>query len=295
MRLLFLSTYFPRPLNRQIGTWALEQAQGFHRIGIDTTVVSLTPFFPRWAGRFHRGVRSYSDCSVAESIGGLEVHYPRWSCYPLHPLRRMIDSQPEFWLSRGWNSCRKKLLKIVDKIQPDAIFANHTLVNGYVAAKLKAELGIPFVTNDHETGDYQKCKTNIGWKRVFEFVTYEAGSVITVSKKMERLGQSLFPDRNFKTVYNGANFEPCSDADLARHETHHDPVKIFCCSNFYERKDIPLLIRAFDEIWRRRRNIELRIAGDGPERKTIAALHATLPSRDDIKLLGTIVALTDIP
>jgi hypothetical protein len=31
MKVLFLATYFPRPLNPTIGTWALEQAKAFLR------------------------------------------------------------------------------------------------------------------------------------------------------------------------------------------------------------------------------------------------------------------------
>gem|GEM_PF-2352625 len=31
MRILFLATYFPRPLNPTIGTWALEQAKALKR------------------------------------------------------------------------------------------------------------------------------------------------------------------------------------------------------------------------------------------------------------------------
>jgi hypothetical protein len=31
MRFLFLATYFPRPLNPTIGTWALEQAKALKR------------------------------------------------------------------------------------------------------------------------------------------------------------------------------------------------------------------------------------------------------------------------
>jgi hypothetical protein len=31
MKVLFLATYFPRPLNPSIGTWALEQAKAFLR------------------------------------------------------------------------------------------------------------------------------------------------------------------------------------------------------------------------------------------------------------------------
>jgi hypothetical protein len=31
LKILFLATYFPRPLNPTIGTWALEQAKAFAR------------------------------------------------------------------------------------------------------------------------------------------------------------------------------------------------------------------------------------------------------------------------
>jgi len=89
MKILFLATYFPRPLNPTIGTWALEQAKALKRnaesgnCALDSghsalaapsgalRVVSGNPWFPKIAGRLKSGVRVYSDCPRSHSWDGV--------------------------------------------------------------------------------------------------------------------------------------------------------------------------------------------------------------------------------
>jgi hypothetical protein len=50
MKILFLATYFPRPLNPTIGTWALEQAKAFQRASEEeqARVGSKLEIWQRW-------------------------------------------------------------------------------------------------------------------------------------------------------------------------------------------------------------------------------------------------------
>ncbi len=50
-RVLFLATFFPRPLNMLLGPWALAQAQALRRHIPDFRVVSLTPWVPKALAR----------------------------------------------------------------------------------------------------------------------------------------------------------------------------------------------------------------------------------------------------
>jgi hypothetical protein len=47
LKVLFLATFFPRPLNMLLGPWALAQAQALRRHIPDFRVISLTPWVPR--------------------------------------------------------------------------------------------------------------------------------------------------------------------------------------------------------------------------------------------------------
>jgi hypothetical protein len=44
MKILFLATYFPRPLNPIIGTWALEQAKAFQRASTEAPLRVASKF-----------------------------------------------------------------------------------------------------------------------------------------------------------------------------------------------------------------------------------------------------------
>ena len=138
MRVLFLATYFPRPLNPTIGTWALEQAKAFQRASeeaplrvagsklrmqLDSAsggmitpatsnpppvnsfrVVSGNPWFLKIAGQLKAGVRVYSDCPRSHSWDGVEVDYLPMLFYPFGKLDAIFNRVGESMLQLGWLS-----------------------------------------------------------------------------------------------------------------------------------------------------------------------------------------------
>lgn len=287
IRVLFLATYFPRPTNLRMGTWSLDHAVALRATGLDVTVVSLTPMFPHCLARVWPAVATYTLCPRATMISDVPVLYPLWLCYPIKQTWRLLGRAPSIFLRIGWVSAKSQVLKIIDEVQPDVILANHSLVNGYVALKLKQLRGLPYITVDHEIGDFLGCRDNPRWLSVLQPVIRAAACSVTVSKCMQTIAQANIPDGRFQTIYNGAGFEPCESKILERHRDKPD-VRIFCCGNLYGRKDIPLLVRAFVAISREFPKATLRIAGDGPDRESISQLVASLPCRDRIHLLGSI-------
>lgn len=61
MKVLMLATYFPKPLNPLMDTWALAQAQALKRQGLEIEVVSFTAWVPRLIAR-SSGARAYAEC-----------------------------------------------------------------------------------------------------------------------------------------------------------------------------------------------------------------------------------------
>ncbi len=287
MRVLFLATYFPRPSNMRMGTWSLDHAVALRDAGMDVAVVSLTPAIPRIASKFVPSASTYVDCPATAELSGINVQYPGWLCYPIKQLWPTIGRAPQTFLSIGWQTTRKKVISLVDEFQPDVVLANHSLVNGYVASKIRQERNVPFITVDHEVGDFFACRENSGWMKVMKQVAGDASLGVTVSRAMQTIAEETIPDADFETVYNGASFEACDDSLLDRHESKTDLV-IFCCGNLYGRKDIPLLIQAFDGIASQFPQARLRIAGDGPDRVAIQTLVDGLLSRQQIELIGSI-------
>lgn len=271
----------------RMGTWSLDHAVALRDAGVDVRVVSLTPSFPKLAKSLVSGLGSYTDCPATAELSGIEVSYPRWWCYPIKQAWPWVGRAPGTFLSMGWRSARRRLMPIVDDWKPNVILANHSCVNGFVASRIGAQRGIPFVTVDHEVGDFLVCRDNPRWLGVMQRVSEAAAAQVTVSRSMQSVAEDVLPEGKFQTIYNGAGFDTCPDSELDRHVDKPDPV-IFSCGNLYGRKDIPLLVRGFDALSDEFPEARLRIAGDGPDRDAIESLVESLPSRSRITLLGSI-------
>lgn len=286
-KVLFLATYFPRPANLRMGTWSLAHAVALKNQNIDVHVLSLTPWFPRTLGAFTTAVRQYSHCPPKAVIDNMHIDYPRWLCYPIKQCQRIMQMAPELCLRIGWLSARQQIAQTVRRFSPHLVLANHSLVNGYVALAIKSKLGIPYITVDHEVGDFIACKSNRRSKNLLEKIHNEASARITVSNSMKSIAEEILPNQSYRTIYNGANFDECNPKQLERH-SHNGGCRVFCCGNLYGRKDIPLLLQAFSRLYPEFPNSTLRIAGDGPERKSIENLIQSLPCKDRVELLGSI-------
>ena len=204
MKILFLATYFPRPLNPTIGTWALEQAKAFHDSPeLEVKVVSANPWFPKWSGRLKKGVRAYSDCPRSHDWGGVQVEYVPMLYYPFGKLDAVFNRVGEPLLLLGWLSLRPRLMNIVREFDPDVVYAHHTVPNGYFALRLWQETGIPFVVTDHEMGEITACEEFPARKAVYNKVTSAAFRMVAVAKVMQRDMERVLPQARCETIHNG--------------------------------------------------------------------------------------------
>jgi glycosyltransferase involved in cell wall biosynthesis len=268
MRVLMLATYFPKPLNPIMGSWALSQARAFQRAGIETEVVSFTAWVPAWAAR-SRGAATYAGCPPVYDWNGLKAHYPRWLVYPVGPFRRWNERHPDALLRAGWVSAAPVLDRFVREFRPDLVYAHHTGVNGFLAERLHRRHGLPYVVTDHDFGEIASCSGFSGRRRLFARVMGSAHLTVAVASRMEAEMNALFPLARTRTVQNGTDRVPEVLLRTPRPETHDGKLVIFSCGAFYPRKGFPLLIDAFAQIAGRRPEAVLRIAGDGAQRPNV--------------------------
>lgn len=286
MRVLMLATYFPKPGNPLMGTWALEQAQALaQHPDIDLKVVSFTSWVPHWVSRFSAGARAYAECPATHNWQGLEVLYPRWCWYPMRPMKDWEYKRPLPFLRIAWHSAAPFLTKIISAFKPDIVFAHHSAINGYIAAKIKRRFGIPFVVTDHIFYELQACERHPFRREVFDIVTRESSCMIAVSRRMETILQHLFPNVRTRVVHNGTGVavppgNPPENSDGAR------PTTVFSCGAFHEQKNFPVLIEAFGRIAHQYPDAVLRIAGDGRDRPRIENAIKAFDVADRVTLLG---------
>lgn len=285
MKVLMLATYFPKPLNPLMGTWALAQAQALRRRGMEVEVVSFTAWVPGIAARTN-GAKAYANCPSSYSWAGLNTWYPRWPVYALGPLRGWSERHPRLPMEIGWRTASGFLQRRVDNFKPDVIYAHHTAVNGFLASRLNQRHGLPFVVTDHDFGEIASCGDLPDRRAFFGPVMQRAAVVVAVAQRMETEMKRLFPAARTKTVQNGTDPIPQELTANPRPPELKDKTVIFSCGAFYERKGFPLLIDAFAEVSRKHPGCILRIAGDGQQRSQIVSRIRLHHLEGRVELLG---------
>jgi glycosyltransferase involved in cell wall biosynthesis len=285
MNILFLASYFPSPSSPSRGNWALKQALAFRDAGHEVRVVVPTPWLPAWVGHFGARFRRQTEIPKMWEVAGLRIDYPRWPSYPWHFFNRLNRCAPRLMHDLTVRFLLPGLMRTIREMSADAVVAHHTLVCGQVALRLKRDCGLPFVVTDHEIGDLIECGTSHPVRRIFEDVGQGAKAMVAVSEAMKRCAREVLPETPFQVIYNGTSASRPSAHEQTR-RTNADGVIIFCCAKFYGRKDIPLLVSAFDELAKVHPGVRLRIARDGPDRALIESKVMALECRERVSMLG---------
>lgn len=285
MRVLFLASYFPKPANPMMGTWALQQAQALQRAGIELQTVSFTSWVPSWLANTP-GARAYANCPREHMWGSLEVRYPRWWYYPIQPFKRWAFAQPARQMDWAWRSARTQLLRLVEQIKPELVYVHHTLPNGYVAHRLHQETGLPYVITDHDFDEVALAERLPARRRVMQPIVAQASRMVCVAQRMERDMRRIFPAVKASTVHNGIDLPDPAIKQVPRPQDLQDKTVLLCVALFAPRKGVPLLIEAFSRVMHDFPQAVLRIVGDGPDRPAIELAMLTHRVGQRVQLIG---------
>ena len=281
MRILILASYFPKPGNALMGTWALDQAQALRRQGAEVEVISLTPWVPSWPGQ--RGtLLAYAACPAQNDWDGLRVHYPRWTVYPVTRFERIFRARPEAWLRIAWWLCGDRVTALARAFKPDVIFAHHTSVNGWVAQRLAPALGVPFFTQDHAQWEIEMGAMFPRLQRIYEEVAESAAGMLAVSRQMAADLRRLCPRGKITALPNGANLP----RERAKVDDDTRPPIAFSAGMLVRYKGFDQLLEAWKRVHARHPEARLRIAGDGPDRAALHQLRDRLGLASSVEFLG---------
>lgn len=286
MRVLFLASYFPKPENTVMGTWALSQAQALVRQGVDLQVVSFTSALPTWMAHTP-GAKAYAHCP-ADYVwpGSVNVQYPRWLYYPIAPLKQPAYVNPNPYLQTAWWSARKRLTQMISHYQPDILFCHHSLPNGWIATQLTD--CPPLFVLDHDYDEITDCHRYPRRKEAMQQMVKRVEQLLAVSTRMEKDMKQLFPTAPTATLHNGIALPPSSLKERPRPHKLKQRKVILTCALFAERKGIPLLIEAFHRIASKHPDAILRIIGTGPEEEKIKQSINQLNLHKQVQLLGKV-------
>jgi glycosyltransferase involved in cell wall biosynthesis len=286
LRILFLASYFPKPDNPLMGTWALTQAQAIACQDVDLQVISFTSWVPSVFAKTP-GAKAYANCPDRHTWeGGIEAHYPRWLYYPIPPVKQWAYKNPLPYQRAAARSALPRLCQAIDSFQPDVIFCHHSLPNGWLLAQLPPQFRKPFIVQEHDFDEIADCHRYPQRKAAMAQVVDRAWAMLTVSRRMEQDLFTLFPQGNVQTCHNGVHLPDPQLWSTPRPDSLKDKVIILACALFAERKGIPVLIEAFDRAAANHPNAVLRIIGSGPAEEAVKTAISQSTHQNAIQLVG---------
>lgn len=286
LRILFLASYFPKPDNPWMGTWALTQAQALARQNVELLVVSCTSWLPSGLATTS-GAKAYANCPAEYTWeGNVRVLYPHWFYYPVPPVKQWAYGNPEPYLQVAWWSVKQELCRIIEQFQPDILFCHHTLPNGWMIAHLPPHLQKPIITLDHDFDEVEDANVFKSRRTAMQFVAKRAWAMLAVSKRMENSLRHLFPNTQTFTQHIGIDPLPATLFNHPRPAHLSGKTIILTCALFAERKGIPLLVEAFGQIVNQYPNAVLRIVGSGSEEEKIRNTINQLGLTENVQMVG---------
>ncbi|MBF2000021.1 MAG: glycosyltransferase family 4 protein [Synechococcales cyanobacterium M58_A2018_015] len=291
LRILFLASYFPKPDNPLMGTWALTQAQALARQEVELRVVSFTSWVPRALAKTV-GAKAYANCpEVYTWHGGVQVHYPRWLYYPVPPVKQWAYRHPQPYLSLAKWSAERYLYQQMESFKPDVLFCHHALPNGWLVAQSSKAAEIPLITSDYDFDEISDCRNYLSRKQALAAVVKRASVMLCASKRMEKEYKSLFPgieeiNAKFRTLHHAITPLSVEMLQAKRPAIFDHQQIVLSCALFAERKGIPTLVEAFHQVSSKHPNAILRIIGGGPEEQKIRETVARLDLTDRVQLVG---------
>ena len=287
MRILFFGAHFPRPNNTTIGTWALSQVSALRGLGHEIRVVSPVPAIPVLATKI-LGRGTSALCPPSHTWGDIEVRYIPWTVYPVGPLSKTFQRRPGLFVKSAWLLTSGKFMSIARDYAPDVIYAHHGQLAGFVAARVARKLGIPFFITEHDFDEIDVCAHNEPRRDFYREVTAGIGAWIAVADRMRASMNRIFPGVPAVTVHNGAEPVPREMASVPRPPSFAGRVGVLCVTFMYKRKNVPLLIEAFDSIADRHPEALLAIGGDGDDMPAVRAAIDKARHGTQIQLLGAL-------
>jgi glycosyltransferase involved in cell wall biosynthesis len=285
MRILFLGVHFPRPNNPTIGVWALSQVIALRDAGHEVRVICAVPAVPRLATKLW-GRGTSAACPPRHDWDGVETDYIHWMVFPVGPLAKTLRRRPAPFVKLAWQLSGRLFLDIARSFSPDVLFAHHGQFTGFVAARMAKQLKIPYFISEHDFSDVESCAKNHRRRRHYTETIDGIGMWIAVAKRMSATMRDIFPGVPIATVPNGADAIPGEILRRPRPPVIAQKVIVLCVAFFYERKNIPLLITAFDQIAGRHPEALLQVIGDGEDQPAVSAAAGAAAHPSQIQLLG---------
>ncbi|MGI9436121.1 MAG: glycosyltransferase family 4 protein [Geminicoccaceae bacterium] len=288
MKILSITTLYPNTEQPTFGVFVENRLRKLAAVGdVELRVVAPVPWFPSKKRHFGRYGR-YARIARRERRHEIEVSHPRFLQIP-----KIGTHLSAFFLYLSLlKHVRSEIIPVHDF---DLIDAHVYYPDGVAATMLAKRLNKPVVVTARGTdlNLYPKRFPLIG--RMIAKTAEEVSASITVCSALKEALTDLGADpEDVHVLRNGVDltvFSP-GDRDALRATLGLTRPTLLSVGHLIERKGHDLVIRALTRL----RDVDLIIAGDGPQRRRLEQLTLSLDLKDRVQFLGVVEhqALADL-
>jgi glycosyltransferase involved in cell wall biosynthesis len=249
-----------------------EHAKAAREAGHRVVVLRLAGSRPDLAGTLWT-MEEELDPSLSE---GIEAHHV------FHRRSRVPGASYGLYL---WSAIGAYRRLRANGFRPDVIHA-HVYGAGVPAAVIGARSGVPVVLTEHFSGVAQRSLSRVEGRKA-RYAYNHAARVLPVSRFLEEAVRSYGVDASFEIVPNVVDASLFFPPDVECREAKAASRLLFVGSlEPQQYKGFPTLLRALEHLSGRRRDWQLDVIGDGPERSPYEAAAAALGLRDSVMFHG---------
>lgn len=279
LKILSFTTLYPNSAQPAHGVFVENRLRKVAETGkAEITVVAPVPWFPFTSKRFGT-YGAYAGVPRVEERFGITVHHPR---YPVIPKIGMSVAPALMVLG-----VRRFVERLVAQSGGfDLIDAHYFYPDGVAAVRIAGALGLPVTVTARGT-DLNLIPNYALPRRQIIAAAEQASHMMTVCEALKKpLLEMGIADEKVSVLRNGVDLEQFTpqDRDQARARWGLERPTLVSVGGLVPRKGHDIIIRALSSL----PDIDLLIAGDGPEQ---AALERLIRERDlgrRVRLLGRV-------
>lgn len=284
MRILTVTSLWPNAAQTNHGIFVENRMRRVHATGrAEVTVIAPVPWFPS-ANPAFGSYAAFAQVPREETRHGLRILHPRYVTIPKVGMR----PQPSLYFT----ALRRAARRLIAETGPfDLIDAHYFYPDGVAAARLAAELGVPLTVTARGTDVNLIPGISDYARRAVLETAAQARASITVCEALRAELIGLGADAGkVHTLRNGVDLEgfrpPTEPRDALKARWGVDPARplVVSVGGLVERKGHHLTIEAVAAL----PDVQLLIAGAGPERAALQARVDALGVNDRVRLLGPV-------
>ena len=268
MRVLILSSMYPRASNPTSGIFIHNQVRCLSDKGCEVMVISPRPVpaIPR------SGLSSWQPLWGLKQEGeieGVKVIYPR---YFILPRQVFMESYP----SGYYYPIRRILSRVMRSFRPEIMHAHRATPDGFIALMLRERFKLPLLVtlrgSDVNLHPFSNKKTYRMTKRVIR----EADRIGAVSHALREKAETIgSPNREIDVLYNGCDINKFVFSEVVRSSMRktlsipEESLVFIFVGQIIRNKGVFDLVKAFGSLDGKGLDCYLVIVGAGKERSSI--------------------------